>query len=163
MLEETTKHKELQNTAIRWLYARGCCVFGQEVPTRYGGIADAIGVVVRDERTVTPEGVRWLPKETVYYFEAKASRSDLICAKQKGIYENSISPRLEKEFDFCYLIVADGVKVEPSLYPTWGVMTEHCEIIRRAKRQKRTQPASIIIKNIAHVLVYKVFGKLYPH
>jgi hypothetical protein len=154
------KHKELQDTAIRWLYNRGCCVFGQEIPTRYGGIADALGVVVRDERTVTPEGVRWLPKETVYYFEAKASRSDLICKKQKIMYEKIIKWD-EHDADFYYLIVADGVKVEPNLYPLFGVISERGELVRKAKRIKRTHDANITIKNISHVLVYKVFGKLY--
>lgn len=156
------KHKQLQDTAIRWLYNRGCCVFGQEIPTRYGGIADALGVVSRDERTVTPEGVQWLPKETVYYFEAKASRSDLICKKQKITYERT-SKWDSRDADFYYLIVADGVKVEPELYPQWGVISEQGVLLRRAKRMKRTVDAKTIIMNIGHTLVYKVFGKLYLH
>lgn len=190
MLEEKTKHHELQNTAIRWLYGRGCSVFAQEVPTR-NGISDALGVITR------------LGDERVFYIEAKASRSDLICAKQKAVYSRSVSENkvkcsvhtlmsgkgyikrygeeyLKKEISECghckalppiydmnidqyYLIVADGVTVEPELYPMWGVINEQGKVIRRAKRIPRT--ASFDHKHyleaIAHVLVYKHFGKLY--
>lgn len=179
-MEEKTKHHELQNTAIRWLYGTGCSVFAQEVPTK-NGIADALGIRTRDE------------KHTVYYIEAKSSRSDLICPKQKAVYARSCGQFVEycmlhrfssikgKEFyltqcdecqkihdkkhdtgiDFYYFIVADGVLVEDSLYPTWGVINENGKVIRRAKRMSRDGHTQYLLEKIAHVLVYKVFGKLY--
>jgi len=190
MLEEKTKHHKLQNTAIRWLYSRGCSVFAQEVPTR-NGIADALGIITRqgDER--------------VYYIEAKASRSDLICKKQKCVYArsvrenkihcpvhtllqgkgyiklygeekikaeiaecdqcNAMPPVYDLQIDQYYLIVADGVKVEPELYPMWGVINEQGEVVRRAKRILRTEDFDHkhYMEAISHVLVYKHFGKLY--
>lgn len=190
MLEEKTKHHELQNTAIRWLYARGCSVFAQEVPTR-NGIADALGVISR------------FGDEKVYYIEAKASRSDLICAKQKGVYKRSVSkcrkycsvhelmsgkgyiqrygeervmaeikecancnampPVYDNNIDLYYLIVADGVKVEKELYPEWGVIDERGKVTRRAKKIERSEvfDHKHYFEAIAHVLVYKHFGKLY--
>ena len=39
----TETHKQLQDTAIRWLYQVGCNVFAKEVPTQ-NGIADALGI-----------------------------------------------------------------------------------------------------------------------
>jgi hypothetical protein len=80
----TERHKQLQDIAIRWLYGVGCNVFAKEVPTR-NGIADALGIK--------------LGKEDVYYLECKASRSDLICKKQKLIYRNAVG-EVEKR---CYL------------------------------------------------------------
>lgn len=183
---KSEKHKQLQKTAIAWLYSVGCSVFAEEVPTR-NGIADALGVKTRDE------------KHTIYYIEAKASRSDLCCFKQKSVYMRSIGGEKSKCYyhtfrmfpgmdgknhveevsdqcenclklrksdgdtgiDYYYLIVADGVVIEPHLYPTWGVINENGKIIRRAKRNKREGDSKEAIKDIAHVLVYKVFGKMY--
>lgn len=188
----SAKHKELQETAIRWLFDHNCSVFAKEVPTQNGN-ADALGIK-------TPRQGR----ATVYYIEAKASRSDLICLKQKQVYNRSVGafreetcymhhmqrPRqdsflaiTQEEYDeamrnceeckelrrkagdtgvdFYYLIVADGVKVEDTLYPSWGVINERGEIIRRAKKMKREGEAHDLVKNVAHVLVYKCFGKLY--
>jgi hypothetical protein len=71
----TDKHKDLQEAAIRRLYDFGCNVFAKEVPTG-NGIADALGV-----KSSTGN---------VYYIECKASRSDLICLKQKNVYRNAI-------------------------------------------------------------------------
>ena len=184
----TTKHKDLCDTALLWLYGRGCSVFAKEVPTR-NGIADALGIMTRHGQ------------EKVYYIEAKASRSDLICLKQKCVYKRSVSDYgarctfhetneqtslLNKSFkdthaticpeciernqnlydnhiDYYYLIVADGVKVEPELYPEWGVINQKGEVVRKAKRIKRTpnyDPTHYLV-NIAHVLVYKAYGKIY--
>lgn len=181
MKEEKSKHAELQNTAIRWLYNNGCSIFAQEVPTQ-NGIADALGV----------------KKDTVYYIEAKASRSDLMCKKQKLVYEKAVGKlqelchyhqfgrnsvamfELKKEsiadcykcvevvqrnadtgIDYYYLILADGVKINETEYPMFGVINENGSVIRRAKKMKKEQSNEHIIKNIAHVLVYKVFGKMY--
>lgn len=178
MKEVKRKHDELCNTAINWLYARGCSVFAQEVPTR-NGVADALGIVTYQGR------------ERVYYVEAKASRSDLICPKQRGVYARSVEAfaqfcplhifktqqdqaktceaciyrtrTYDNHIDYYYLIVADGVKVEDTLYPEWGVIDERGRVIRKAKRIKRTENFNHreYIQDIAHVLVYKVFGKLY--
>jgi hypothetical protein len=64
--------------------------------------------------------------------------------------------------DFYYIVVADGVTVEPALYPMFGVIDEHGKILRRAKRMKRNETKNKdLIVAVAHVLVYKVFGKLY--
>ena len=147
MKEEKNKHCALQNTAIRWLYGIGCSVFAQEVPTK-NGIADALGIRTREGSVAT------------YYIEAKASRSDLICLKQKCVYRRSVEWK-DMGIDFYYLIVADGVRVEPELYPNWGVINESGEVIRRAKRMANTESATYLLEKIAHVLVYKVFGKLY--
>lgn len=151
------KHKELILTAIYWLHKRGCSVFANEVPT-CNGIADALGVITRpgDER--------------VYYIETKVSRSDLICRKQKDCYEKSMRPKgyhysnwrtMDMDIDYYYLIVADGVKVEPEIYPNWGVINEEGTVIRKAKRMRETAEIKQHVESIAHVLVYKHFGKLY--
>lgn len=193
------KHKELQHTAIRFLWSKGCSVFAEEVPTE-NGIADALGIQTRTEKC------------TVYYIEAKISRSDLLCLKQKSVYNRSIGDskatcsehntirqydifyqkkKLSKEdkqsifsqsnncsmcnairkqhneiyrdtgIDFYYFIVSDNIKIEPELYPQWGVIDERGNIIRRAKRMKREKDSKSLIAAVAHVLVYKVFGKLY--
>jgi hypothetical protein len=141
----TEKHAQLQNTAIKRLYAFRLLGVrkAKEVLTQ-SGVTDARGV-----KTVNS-------KNDVYYIEAKASRSDLICRKQKEIYNVAVGVREEwrwqhdpdiyrsmfadkgvdrtigwegcercttlKEtradtgIDFYHLIVADGVQVEPSLY-----------------------------------------------
>jgi len=175
-----SKHTQLANTGISWLYKNGCSVFAKEVSTE-NGIADALGIRTRNK------------KHTVYYIEAKSSRSDLICFKQKSVYARACGyagyrfciihmtklakihldwksckdcQRITHEakdtgIDFYYLIVADGIKVEDSLYPNWGVINENGIVIRRAKRMKRERDTKQLIENIAHVLVYKVFGKLY--
>lgn len=183
---KSDKHKELQKTAIQWLYNKGCSVFAEEVPTQ-NGIADALGIVTRTE------------KHTIYYVEAKVSRSDLLCFKQKACYMRSIGaeeaqcfyhafnkfPDLYgkdraqdvskdcadcirlREFqpdtgiDFYYFIVSDNLKIEDTLYPEWGVINEKGEVVRRAKRRSREKDSKVLIENIAHVLVYKVFGKMY--
>lgn len=177
----TQKHRELQDVAIRWLYGIGCSVFAKEVPTQ-NGVADALGV-----RTRNTGG-------TVYYIEAKSSRTDLICPKQRLVYRTSVgdvvrychshayrkdksrgkkgwdrcarcqqlhSQRFDTGIDFYYLIVADGVSVEPALYPEWGVLNEKGRVIRKAKRMPRERDTKSAIQAIAHVLVYKVFGKMY--
>jgi len=72
---KSDKHKQLQRTATYWLYLKGCSIFAEEVPTQ-NGIADALGIVTRND--------------TVYYIEAKASRSDLCCKKQKSVYIHSV-------------------------------------------------------------------------
>ena len=166
------KHAELQDVAIGWLYGKGCSVFAKEVPT-WNGIADAVGVVTNQRAYQKPD--------RAYYIEAKASRSDLLCLKQKSCYKrteglllNSISKEkqvrfgMEVEFsypndiDYFYFIVADGVGVEPTLYPLWGVMDERGKVLRKAKKMKKINDTSLkLITDIAHVLVYKNFGKLY--
>lgn len=150
-----------------------------EVPT-INGIADALGL----KKT----------KGDVYYIEAKVSRADLICKKQRNVYRRSVGmydvrcychnfrmdgktrdgwedcgecKRLAENsydtgVDFYYVIVADGVVVEPSLYPMWGVLDQRGNVIRKAKRMKRaTKDTKSVAEAIAHVLVYKVYGKLY--
>lgn len=166
----TEKHKALQETAIRWLYARGCSVFAKEVPTQ-NGVADALGIKMEPAYRHDDE------KGTVYYIEAKASRSDLICLKQKATYyrcfEGKNTLNLEGKYepnhdaprdlgiDYYYLIVADGVKVEDALYPYWGVLNEKGEVLRKAKRFPRKGSFGRQVREVSHVLVYKVFGKLY--
>ncbi len=162
------KHKELQQTAIRWLYKRGCNVFAEEVPT-WNGIADALGV--KTDAT-----------DTVYYIEAKASRSDLLGKKQKfcckrvdevfkqGIYRDKkcfdyfkgmVKYEYPNNIDFFYFIIADGITIDQNLYPLWGVIDERGKVIRKAKRMSKKENSSNLIINIAHILVYKVFGKMY--
>lgn len=167
----TEKHAQLQDIAISWLYQRGCSVFAKEVPT-WNGIADAAGVVTNQRR--------YTGKDTSYYIEAKASRSDLICLKQKACYkrteglymkdvatENKLyfgEPHLweyPNDIDYFYFIVADGVTVEKELYPLWGVISEKGRVIRRATKLKKRKETLDLITEIAHVLVYKHFGKLY--
>lgn len=183
---KSDKHKELQKTAITWLYNQGCSIFAEEVPTN-NGIADALGIRTRDD------------KHTIYYIEAKVSRSDLTCFKQKACYLRSTGnkdalcyyhafnkfPDLmgvdrkmdvakdckdceairsnsgDTGIDFYYFIIADGVKFEDTLYPEWGILNEKGEVIRRAKRRIREKESHSLIENVAHVLVYKCFGKLY--
>jgi len=183
------KHAQLQDLAIRWLYGIGCSIYAKEVPSK-NGVADAIGVKTRNG------------KGDVYYLECKASRSDLICLKQKAVYARATgqqddwcwahNPEIYRSLfkdkgidrtvgwqdcetckrlkaaiadtaiDFYYLVIADGVKVEDTLYPAFGVIDEHGTILRRAKRMKRSDRDNTeTIVSIAHVLVYKVFGKLY--
>ena len=149
MKEEKSQHAILQNIAIYWLYGRGCSIFGQEVPVGYE-IVDALGLKY-DE---------YGKHGTVYSIEAKASRSDLICAKQKGCYENSLH---HPHADFYYLIVAEGITVEKELYPMWGVINCEGRVVRKAKRMipHENHDQFKLSRAIAHVLVYKVFGKLY--
>lgn len=164
MKEVKGKHDELCNTAIVWLHARGCQAFAQEVVT-WNGIADALGIKGDD----------------VYYIEAKASRADLICKKQRGIDawiqrskqveamgDNPRAHWFRNDVDFFYFIIADGVKFEDTLYPDWGIINEHGAVIRRAKRQKKFAGIGVekLLRAIAHALVYKVYGRLYlpqPH
>jgi hypothetical protein len=179
-------HKELQDVALRWLYSRNCSVLAKEVPTR-NGVADALGI-----HTISG-------KERVYYVEAKASRSDLICAKQKLVYRNAVGdvekwcwehdPTMYRSMfegqdrskgwetcsrcieekkatgdtgiDFYYIIVAEGMEVEATLYPHFGVINHKGEVIRKAKRMKREGDIQQLLINTAHVLVYKAYGKLY--
>ncbi|MEK6879777.1 MAG: hypothetical protein AABY22_09230, partial [Nanoarchaeota archaeon] len=63
--------------------------------------------------------------------------------------------------DFYYFIVADSIKVKPTWYPKWGVINENGVVIRSATRMKRKKDSKDLITAIAHVLVYKTFGKLY--
>lgn len=183
------KHAQLEDVAILWLYGVGCSIFAKEVPTR-NGIADALGVKTRNG------------KDDIYYLECKASRSDLICKKQKDVYEGAIGAGSSERYcwqhdpemyrsmfngdersvghetcqkckhtrdlrgdtgvDFYYIVVADGVKVEDSLYPMFGVINEKGEVVRKAKRMKRNDRENRdLIVAVAHVLVYKVFGKIY--
>jgi len=148
-------HAELCKQAILWLYHRRCSVYANEVPTE-NGIADALGVITKG----SPPNAK-----TVYYIEAKASRADLICKKQKRVYEDSFKfhpyDAWLPAIDFYYLIVASGVVVEDSLYPQWGVIDENGNVIRKAKRYKHNIDRAKYIQQIAHVLVYKYFGKLY--
>lgn len=181
MKEEKSEHARLQNVAIGWLYNVGCSVFAQEVPTQ-NGIADALGV----------------RKSDVYYIEAKASRSDLMCRKQKIVYASATgmikkycyyheygrnTPTLFKlkeasiadcqqckmveqmnadtGIDFYYFILADGVKIADDEYPMFGVLSSEGKVVRRAKRMKKKGDNGAVVVAIAHVLVYKVFGKLY--
>lgn len=172
-------HKDLQDIAIRWLYGVGCSAFAKEVPTA-NGIADALGVKSS--------------KEDVYYIECKASRSDLICQKQKKVYKSAVGDVVQlcymhawnngafKEklgdcdqckvvgmrsgdtgIDFYYIVVAEGLVVEDSLYPHFGVINHKGEIVRRARRMKRVdgERTKSALSAIAHVLVYKCYGKLY--
>lgn len=178
-----TKHKDLQDVAIGRLYEFGCSIFAKEVPTE-NGIADALGIKTLHGRNA------------VYYIECKASRSDLICAKQKAIYKTAIgdftarcylhsygdgkgglmrpdntgcpaceemeAARGDTGIDFYYLIVADGVKVEDTLYPAFGVINEKGIIVRKAKKMKRDEAkVQKLIVAVAHVLVYKAYGKIY--
>jgi len=179
-----SKHDKLQDVAIGWLYKIGCSIFAKEVPTK-NGVSDALGIITRRE------------KKTVYYIEAKVSRSDLICPKQKAVYQRSIGDLMEKCYvhkyadkhigyeplckseeciacrdiqkskydmgiDFYYFILADGVAISDSEYPEWGILNEKGVVVRRAKRMKTPEePKVSLIESIAHVLVYKAFGKLY--
>lgn len=164
----TDKHKELMNTAIKWLYGRGCSVFANEVPT-WNGNADALGIITRD-------------KPVIYYIEAKASRSDLLCFKQKCCYKRteevfkigSWDDERKKNFyqgvceytypndiDYFYFIVSDEVKIKDTDYPLWGIINENGEVIRRAKKMLKRKDEKDLLQSIAHVLVYKVFGKMY--
>lgn len=176
------KHKQLQERAIRRLYAFGCHVFAKEVPTT-NGIADALGVNTRTGNA--------------YYIECKTSRSDLICEKQRNVYRRATGelvkscyyhthndgqyrddphrPRStclacieddkragDTHIDFYYLMIDDNINVEAVLYPHFGVINERGQIIRKAKRMKRIErDNAATIEAIAHVLVYKVYGKLY--
>lgn len=183
----STKHKDLQDTAILFLYSVGCSAFAKEVPTCNGN-ADALGIKTRDK------------KNDVYYIECKASRSDLVSKKQKRVYDTATGvkdkwcwmhdPNMYRSFfqgqdrtqgwedcgdckiakalradtgiDFYYIVVADGVKVKPSLYPDFGVIDERGSVVRRAKRMiRRDKSVEFIMTTVAHVLVYKVYGKLY--
>lgn len=174
-------HKQLQDVALRWLYGVGCNVFAKEVPSR-NGIADALGIKTS--------------KNCVYYLECKASRSDLICKKQKEVYQNAIGGierrcyrhsfrdngalvypdntgcitcaeieklRGETGIDFYYIVVAEGLKVEPTLYPLFGVIDHKGNIVRRAKRMKKLGDNRVheALVSASHVLVYKAYGKLY--
>jgi len=163
------KHTQLQDIAIGWLYKNGCDIFSQECQLPNGDIADVVGVKhngYRQHELVKGNGqLEWETKrlDASYYIEAKASRSDLICRKQRKCYELSVTRPV---CNFYYLIVADGIKVEDTLYPEWGVLNEAGEVVRRAKRKEI--PESInpkylksIERSIAHSLVYRVFGKLY--
>ncbi len=176
------KHAQLQDIAIRWLYGVSCSIFAKEVPT-INGVADALGVK-------TLHG-----KDDVYYLECKASRSDLICKKQKAVYQiatgmvekrcyihswKQLDSTLREGWescdqckelaesagdtgvDFYYIAVADGVTVEPELYPMFGVIDGRGTILRKAKRMQRNERANRdLIVSVAHVLVYKSYGKLY--
>lgn len=148
---KSNKHQQLQDIAIRWLYNRGCTVFAQEVPT-YNGIADALGIRYYNQK-----------EQTVYYLEAKATRSDLFCKKQKGIYARSITPSFQGSdgIDFYYFVLPDGLNLNNDEYPVWGVINERGNVIRRAKRIENKKPSIDMAVTVAHVLVYKVFGKLY--
>jgi hypothetical protein len=143
------KHIELQDTAIRWLHGRNCDTFAKEVPWN-GEMVDAIGMKYTDSSKAG---------SIIYAIEAKTSRSDLICLKQKAAYQRSVQfPALH----YYYLIVADGVTVEPSLYPMWGVIDERGKVIRKAKRLTTAREHyRDLARDIAHVLVYKTYGKLY--
>lgn len=147
-------HDELKKAAIGWLYNLGCQAFAEEVPTA-NGVADALGIKGED----------------VYYVEAKASRADLICPKQKRVYQQALvgfergiwqTGQFAHDIDFYYVIVADGVAVEADLYPMFGVLDERGKVVRRAKRFKtQDNHTSKHLKSIAHRLVYQVYGKLY--
>jgi hypothetical protein len=64
--------------------------------------------------------------------------------------------------DFYYIIVAEGLTVEKELYPMFGVINHKGEIVRKAKRMIRNERKNRdLIVNVAHVLVYKAYGKLY--
>lgn len=176
-------HKQLQDGAIRRLYDFGCHIFAKEVPTA-NGIADALGVNTRTGN--------------VYYIECKASRSDLICEKQRKVYARAIGEENKRgcyyhnynngsfrndpnrpqneclacqddeklrgvtHIDFYYIMVAEGLKVEDTLYPLFGVLDAKGNIVRKAKRMKRPDKNNLAtVEAVAHVLVYKVYGKMY--
>ena len=140
------EHKKLENIAIEWLYSNNCSLFAQEVPVGYE-IADALGIK-------TQYGIN-----TIYYIEAKVSKSDLMCKKQKLIYRKSVE--YNKDIDFYYLIVSDTLIIPNDIYPKWGVINSKGKVIRRAKRFKKKSNGNDLIIAIAHKLVYKVFGKMY--
>lgn len=148
------KHKELQETAIKWLHKTGCDMFATEVPFR-NDIVDAIGI--KTKRNTKNDII-----DDLYFIEAKASRSDLICNKQRRSYAYSINTPC---CDFYYFIIADGVNIETFLYPSWGVINEKGLVIRKAKRMTKNDPNSSwqkdIVRAIGHALVYRVYGKLY--
>jgi len=162
------KHKQLQEKAIEWLYRRRCSVFDTEVTT-WNGIADAVGVITKIFKDTG--------SYTSYYIEAKSSRSDLMCKKQKNCYNKTqeiddngktikdYSPYnyhdKYNDIDYFYFIIADGIKIDKDLYPTWGVIDERGKVIRRAKQMKKGRDCFELVNNIGHNLVYKVHGKLY--
>lgn len=158
MKKEKSTHDKLCNAAIRWLYSRGCSIYAQEVPT-WNGIADAVGMITNQRQ--------YGGDETIYYIEAKASRTDLICSKQQKCHANTESlfedwnKDHKNDIDFFYFIVAAGVEVEKKLFPMWGVINCNGKVIRKAKRMPKNKDSVDLIINIAHALVYQAFGKLY--
>jgi hypothetical protein len=167
-IAKNTKHKQLETSAIAWLYKNGCDVFTTECRLPNGEVADALGVkrVRKPKKVVQEDGsYRWEAEYTdsIYLIEAKASRSDLICYKQALCYRRSVRKPL---CDFYYLIVASKVTVEDDLYPRWGVINEQGIVVRKAKRMNkalrfRAAWYKDVVRLIAHSLVYRTFGKLY--
>ena len=113
---------------------------------------DAIGMKFTDYRK---------DASTIYAIEAKISRNDLCCLRQKAAYRRSVDfPAV----DFYYLIVPNTLTIEPDLYPMWGVMDNSGRVIKKAKRLTRSRTDSreqLLARAISHVLVYKVYGELY--
>lgn len=177
------KHKELQEMGIHWLYGIGCSIFAKEVPTG-NGIADVLGIKTKDKKQVayyleakvsrsdllsekqrlvyriaTGDVQAWCFLHNPNYFSGGPSRSEGWESCKNCIDEKAAIG--DTGVDFYYLIVADTVKVDRNLYPKFGVLDERGNILRRARRMKRTSDVTYLVVNIAHVLVYKVFGKLY--
>lgn len=185
------RHKQLQDVAIRWLFEKGCHVYAKEVPTQNGnadalGIkiprhgretvyyieakqsrGDLIGL---KQKQVYNNSVGILRTEKCYMHHMQRPEGTLLQISVEEYQEAVANCEECKEIrrkagdtgvDFYYLIVADDMKVEESLYPGWGVINHKGEVIRRAKKMKREGDAYALTKEIAHVLVYKCFGKLY--
>ena len=121
-MAESDNHNFLKKQAVRWL-RKYCFCFSTEIQLGDSQIADAIGIRYTGD---------------IYMIEAKATRADLMSAKQKAVNE-----RLEKNHlvipDFHYFILEDGVKLADHEYPMWGVLDKVGTVIRRAKRVKRDE------------------------
>lgn len=178
----TDKHKELQEIAIRWLYGVGCSVFAKEVPTKNGN-ADALGIRTRGKREVVyyleakvSKGDLNSEKQKMVY---RTSIGDIEawCGYHNPNYYRGLARSAGWEscaecldakshigdtgIDFYYLIISNNLKIPDDLYRGWGVINEEGRIIRKAKRMRREFDTKHLMESISHVLVYKVYGRLY--
>jgi len=121
---EGNKHKHLKKVAIGWLANKiKCTIFAEELEI-YPKDPDAYGIKSNDD---------------CYYIECKATQEDLMGGLQRKFNKNLFELKMTKHrfiADFFYFVLADGLDIKDK-YPHWGIINEHGEVVRRAKRIPR--------------------------
>jgi hypothetical protein len=151
-MAESSKHKLLKHTALRWLQKTGCVAFACEMSYATIGIVDASGIKTNGD---------------VYIVEAKASNRDMRSdtrPRPMRYYPRKKESKIDRirrspHVDFVYYIVADGV--DTALPPFIGIIDESGRVRRKAKRRNRRRGSDVKFRDFskfARACSWKAYG-----